>query len=336
MQRLKLMVLVLIAVLIIINGWFYMAWISLEKTLFSSAYYSLIMGKTELIKPLHQVLQLNLAYLVEGSLTGGDYPEPVENGEPPSEEEIEAFEETRRLQAKLVVDVLVRTFDQPWFKEQLLLAVEDLLSLPDSERSALSIAIDLRDKKEEIQRTVIIAMKALPENSLSELGIDQEDIDLEAELLMAEIDIPDYYRPADSLAWLGLLDKTEVTIEALWHWRGLMRYWPIIIVVLLAVAACMTGGLKGGLQWVGWAMIISGVLFFGTLQFARVALSILLPGITEVTMAGQVNVSPDLLNSVANYTFAEAAAVPLAVAVIGLLSLIGGSLAGKLLYRLQR
>ena len=335
MQRFKLMVLVLIAVLIIINGWLYMAWISLEKTLFSSAYYNLIIGKTELIKPLHQVLQINQTYLVEGALAGEVYPEPVENGEPPSAEEIEAFKEARRLQAKLVVDVLVRAFDQPWFKEQILLVVEDLLSLSGSERSELSIAIDLRDKKEEIQRAIIMAMEAMPENTLSELGIDQGDIDLEAERLMAEIDIPDYYRPADSLAWLGLLDKTEVTIEALWHWRGLMRYWPIIIVVLLAVAACMAGGLKGGLQWAGWAMIISGVLFFGTLQFARVALSILLPGITEVTMAGQVNVSPDLINSVANYTFAEAAAAPLAVAVIGLLSLIGGSVAGKLLYRLQ-
>lgn len=332
MSLIRVIILIIISVFITFTGWLYLTWVGFEKTLLNKDYYRFLITETELIEPIHEAISEQLFEQVEASLVLKTASGPEENGGPSIEEEVLDAEEIRSLKAELVTEALIRTFDQPWLREQLLHLIEELAPAePESESSPVDITLDMRDKKEEFRQEIIIMLELMSEEALNEIGIDIEEIDTTAALMIDNLEIPDHFNMVLILEELGVLEEVDEFLEAAGRLGESMRYWPYIIFLIAILLTLVFAGPEGALKWIGSVMIIFSMLFLLALNYLEAALSIRLPGVDSVTIIEGISYPPILINMVIRNTFAEASWPSMAALFIGLVLLVGGIITGKLL-----
>lgn len=327
MRGIKIFLLMIILILIVINGFIYLAWMSLERTLLSSDYYEETISGTNLISILHEHLHENLPVRLLESLPAESTSESNEITAATFLELDETEQEIILIQLNILADTLAQTFNPAWFEEQTLAVIDEILAHLEENRDSINITLDMREKLQELRQELLIA---LFEESLTSAVFPIDNIELLADDLIATAEIPEQFNLSDSLAELGITSVTVELLSALSNFRSLMLYWPYIFFVLFLLFSILLAGPAGGLKWTGTAVIIFSLSAYIGIQFIKAIISVTLPGITEVVIAGQITISPVLINTLADLTASRVSHIPLISAAVGLIILSGGIVYSKI------
>jgi len=316
----------IILILIVTNGFIYLAWMGLERTLLSSDYYEETIRGTNLIPILHEQLHESLAVRLLESLPTESTTESNDITAATFLELDETEQEIFLIQLNILADTLAQTFNPAWFEEQTLAVIDEILTHLEENRDNIIITLDMREKLQELRQELLIA---LFEESLTSAVFPIDNIELLADDLIATVEIPEQFNLSESLAELGIASETVELLSALSNFRSLMLYWPYIFFVLFLLFSILLAGPAGGLKWTGPAVIIFSLSAYTGIQFVKAIISVTLPGITEVVIAGQITILPVLINTFADLTVSRVSHIPLISAAVGLIILSGGFFYGK-------
>lgn len=317
MRALKVFLLVLISVILVVCGWLYLAGMSAERTVLSTAYYRGLVDEVGLPSAIYEELQKTLAEIMLEGIAEEMTAEEMDEGMPE--------------QLSIMMGALTRAFDVAWLEEQFLLVTDDILALVEGEQETLTAAIDLQEVKARFRDELIGELEALPDDKKEELDLPPEAIEMMVDKTLAELDIPDQLNLAELIAEDGLLLQHEGVLAPLQTFQEYFRFIPYLVFALLLLFSCLLAGIVGGLKWFGAASLFFSAGFFIGLQLLR---TVFLPPLLA-SLNGEMPVGPELLRPVAAYTIARAATVPLLCAALGLALLMGGIIYGKVQWKAQ-
>lgn len=320
MRIIKNILLLIILILIVINGFFYMAWIGLERTIFNFDYYNEIIRDTNIIPLAHEQLHEKLPLRLIENLPADSTSESNGITATTFLELDETEREIFLMQINILADTITQTFNPAWYEEQTLAVIAEILAQP-AENQSYIITVDMKEKLLELRQELLIV---LFEESLSSAAFPIDNIELLADDLIAIADIPQQFSLSDSLSEIGITAETTELLSALSNFRSSMIYWPYIILILLILFSILVAGPSAGLKWAGIAALIFSLSAYICLQFAKAFISVTVPGITEIVIAGQITISPVLINTLADLTISRLYDIPLISAAAGLLILTGG------------
>jgi len=349
----RIPLLLLISFLVLLNGWIYLVWTSLENTVLDGGYYKRLIEETDLVLTVHQEAQRNLPQVLPGLISEEIYMEMDEAyiaEEGLDEETIR--EERWSFWRSNLNSVFSFVLVPGWVEHHVELLIEDFLAYFKAEQVEETDVIDLTSFKEDFRQRLLFELEVQPEESLRRIGLDLEDLDLVAEQVTFDI------LPADEVSSAALLegglivpaapiaasdsrvDATRLleeglipsganeTVNALSELRKTVLLWSPILFASLLILALLIAGIGNGLVWFGAA--VSFFSFTGLLgfQFMRAMFSLLFLAVTEFNF-GLIEVSSSLLQTAVGNAVSAASITPLVFLVVGVLLVAGGLTVGN-------
>jgi len=304
----------LISLLVIMNGWIYLAAMNLERTILNSAYYQSLIHETDLTGTLYRELEESLPDILLEQIEGKIIEAKTK------EEEI-----LITASMNIMITFFKQAFDEAWFEEQLILVIDDFLALFKGEQKHLEAVIDLSEGKE----SFIKAVSAFIEKGtiayrgnlvLSPEYIDSlfNSMDIPDQLVMSEL-IGDHINPA------GL--ERVVSTQRLARWA--YNYLSYAAFALFLLLSCLLAGFGGGLKWFGAASLFSGLTYLIFLQLIKLIISPVLMS----TLSNDFTFIPNLVNMIIDNTISVISTGPIIYAAIGLALIIIGIISSKISFQ---
>jgi len=319
----NLVLMALISMLVVLNGWVYLAGMSVERTILSRSYYQGLAGDTAIIADIHQELESTLALIIEESVT-----RELEKQVGTALTEPEKLIIRSRLQ--LITTALAEVFYEEWFEDQFLLVSDDLLALLTGEQENLTAVIDLGEGKDRMQEKLIASLETLPAGMRGKLSIPADRIEIMVDQFMTEINFPEKLQMVYLEDTIGndSFAEIEMAVSTLQRARGLYRFLPYLIFILLFICSIPVAGVTGALKWFGAATLFFSTTFLGAAWFFQ---QNYVPELfTGIEIENGWILSPDpVLGAAADYTFLRILTMALVCAAAGALFLVGGIVSEK-------
>jgi len=300
MKGIKLFLLIIFFLLLIPVGWVFQAGLTAELTVLNSDYYHDLLEETDLTAYFQELLHDRLFEDISEQI-----PESL---------------------AIVVADALMIVFDEDWLEEQILLMTDDLLLYVKGDQPSVQAVIDLREKKEEVRYNLETALTLLPDQLLTMLGFDPQEIGGFTEMVVDEMLLPDQIAVKKLLSEEGEKGDLMTSLIRVRQYRSLYTYLTYAALILLLLFNYLLAGVARASKWIGAAVIASGISFFMILQLV---LMILLAPLAAALEAGGL-LRPEIVISVVEFSAARTAVIPIYFSLAGLAVLLFGILAGKL------
>ena len=300
MKGIKLFLLIIFLLLLIPVGWVFQAGLTAEHTVLNRDYYHDLLEETDLTAYFQELLHDRLFEDISEQI-----PESL---------------------AIVLADALMIVFDENWLEEQILLITDDLLLYVKGDQPSVQAVIDLREKKEEVRYNLETALTLLPDQLLTMLGFDPQEIGDFTEMVVDEMPLPDQIAVKELLSEEGEKGDLMTSLIRVRQYRSLYTYLTYAALVLLLLFNYLLAGVARASKWIGAAVIASGISFFMILQ---IVLMILLAPLTAALEADGL-LRPEIVISVVEFSAARTAVIPIYFSLAGLALLLFGILAGKL------
>ncbi|MGM0688035.1 MAG: hypothetical protein ACQESO_00450 [Bacillota bacterium] len=303
MKGIKLFILIILFLLLVPLCWVFQASLTAELTVLNSTYYEDLLTETELTSYLHELLHDR--FLVNIS---------------------EQMPETL---AKVVTEILMFVFDEDWLEEQILYITDDLLLYVKGDQPAVQAVIDLRVKKEQIRSNLETALNLLPDQLLAMLGFDPQAIGDLTEMLVDNMPLPNRIAAKDILSEEGEHGNLMTSLIKVRQYRSLYTYLTYAALILLILFNYLLAGVAGAFKWFGAAVLVSGISFFLVLQ---AVLMFLMAPLTDALETGGL-LQPDIFATVIEFSATRTTFIPVYFSLAGLVIVLSGILAGRLVKR---
>ncbi len=353
MRGLKIVLMLVISFLVLLNGWIYLAWMSLENTVLDGGYYKGLMEDTDLILTVHQEALKNLPLVLPGLISEEIYTEMDEAyiaEEGLDEETIR--EERWSFWGSTLNSVFSFVLIPGWVEHHVELMIEDFLAYFKAEQVEDTAVIDLTAFKADFRQRLQFELEVQPEESLRRIGLDLENLEVVADQVTFDI------LPADEVSTAALLegglivpappiatpdsrmDATRLleegiipagageVVDALRELRETLLLWSPIIFAALLIFVLLTAGTGNGLIWFGAAVSLFSFTGLLGLQLMRAVFSLLFLAVTEFHF-GLIEVSSSLLQAAVENAVSAASITPLVFLVAGVLMVAGGLTVGN-------
>ncbi len=311
MRGLKIFSLILIAIIMIISGWVYLAVMSAEKTILSSDYYEDLFNETDLIPSVYEELTDSFVDIVFArALADMD------------RENRAVFEEEKDLFI-YAISTYWSVLDPLWIESQLLLVVEDVLTLIRGEQQVLTAVINMDDIENSFREIMVWETVDLPMEQLEELGGHTHPAVVEARAasIARELGLSEEINLARIQAEITIPLEAEYLLSLYQQYRHIYIYLAYLLFGILLVSMILLAKPAGGLKWFGMATIIFSLSF---LLSIRVLESIVADLALTETQAGGLPLSIGLIENVFAYIAESISTIALISAAVGLAFLILG------------
>ncbi len=304
-NALKTLALVLVCIILIVSLWVHMAALSVERTVLSSAYYRGLFTEADIPAQLHAVIEEEITGQLRFQLIA-DAPA------------IEVPDEVK----EILMGSFMHAFDQAWFERELLLVIDDFLAMVKGKQETLQAEIDLRENKRKMAEYLTANLKVF-ENTfgITEMFLG-EGIGLNGEKLVREMSLPDRIMPAALMA--GIIKEDSAQAQAMLMLQTSRSYFlfvPYLVIAALFLLNHLLAGTYGGLKWSGAAFLVAATTFFlGLRVIEYVFVTFFVTGLRQAIPFGS-----DVFINAAQYTVARASTVPIIIAAIGLILLVGST-----------
>ena len=316
MRGLKVFLLILIALLVLMNGWIYLTSMNLERTILNSAYYQSLIHETDLTGTLYRELEESLPDILLEQIEG----EIIEAKTDEEEKLITAS-------INIMITFFKQSFDEAWFEEQLILVIDDFLALFKGEQKHLSAVIDLSEGKESFIKAVSAFVEKGTTAYRDNLVLTPEYIDslfnsmdIPDQLVMSEL-IGDHINPTG-------LEKVVSTQRLAWWAYNYLSYAAFALFLLLS---CFLAGFGGGLKWFGATSLFSGLTYLISLQLVKLIISPVLMS----ALSNDFTFLPNLINMIIENTINVISTGPIIYAAIGLAFIIIGTISSKIRFQYE-
>lgn len=294
MKILKTLTLIFVFVVFLVLGLIYQASLGAERTVLNLDYYQGLTEETEISSRIHESLKEILVREMKKEL--------------PEEMKEKSF---------FIIGSLEEVFDEEWLQDQFLLVAEDFLYLVEGEQEELKAVIDLRGEKEQLK---ILLREGFQEVLREEeIPLSHEIVDSVIEETVRGTNIPDQI-------YLNQLVEEEMVVrlkEASSYVQFFRNYFFIssfVLFVLLSLSFLVLSGISGGLKWIGWSALVSGLTFLSGLFLTRFFI---------ISLVDLEDIFVDILNELLAYTVGVLFIIPVLFSLFGLIFIIIGFLLKK-------
>lgn len=328
LHALKTIALMLLAVILIVTSWAYMAFLGMERTALNTSYYKHIFSETDLLPAVHGQLQDQMKENILSDMAA-EHEKMME--EIPVTESLEQHEhvieqDTEQPSEELMdtmMGALGRTFHVEWLERKALRVIEDSLALVKGERDGLTVVLDLGDRRERLHEELTKEMKQWPPEMLADIDIEPGDVEEGAARMVEEFDLPAQL----DLSQLGeeiITPAAAETISSVQKGRTYFLFVPYLLFAVIFILDYRLAGFYGGMKWFGAALFISGCTFLvGALAVPSLLTAVFAANMEELPLESAT------ITAVVQYTAGRMALVPLIFVAMGLALLLGAIIKGK-------
>jgi hypothetical protein len=312
MRAIKVLALSLLMIALIISGWFYLALLSTEKTVLNYNYYEELLLETNAVEIIYQDNFDRLPDIMRNQIYAR------------ADQETIALIKEKEALFNLVISVYTSEIEPPWLEEQLLVVIDDVLSLIKGEQQTLSAVIDLEKIESGFERLMRIKLKSLRRDEFNALGGHPAVIVAQGGQIMrllgveGEINLKQVQREKVIPAQFS---RPLACYNQFLNNHLLIYLWFILIFILMILLARPAGGLK----LYGSALLISGLSFYA---FSRYYNNLLPQSVISNPDPNFVYLSPDLVEAAISYTAERIEVLPLIFAASGAILLVIGLVYG--------
>lgn len=332
-KALKLSSVILLSIMMVLTGWFYLTGLSAERTMLNRTYYQNLAHETGFIAEAHQELKGALSSLVVEVVTS----------ELEREAEVELTAEEREIihgGLDLITLAMAEVFYEEWLEDHFLLITDDVLDLLNGEKQDLTSVINISEGKDRMEEKLIASLEILPADLRDKLNIPVAHVELIVDRFMGEIAFPEEFQLAYLMERGGdsVSEDVEIVVSNLQNVRRLYRYLPPVFFPIFLLLFILLAGPAGGLKWFGaTALFISSTFFVGIRLVQSVFIPVLFSG-NEVDLTLSpgliLNLEPGpVLFIVADYTVSSILIILLLSMLVGAVFLIAGFAGEKMLWK---
>lgn len=162
-----------------------------------------------------------------------------------------------------------REFSMEWLKRIITTTAGDILKFIKGDTKTITTIFDLKRKKENYTKFLILELEAVPLEELRAWGIEKGRLQLRAEQMADDmVKLPDSLN-IQELVGNEVLESLNTTLEPIRKIRQLYITVPVILIIMLLAALYMLLGLRKTMKYVGRSIFILGILFLGVGFFIK-------------------------------------------------------------------
>ncbi len=292
MKILKILLLIILSLFLAIYSLVFMLGFGLEKTVFNINHYRKMSQEFNVFSQLHENMEAGLLAGPEGQ-----------------EQEMDE-------QGEKMMMVFREVFDEQWLEEQFLVVTEDVFSYTKGETDSLTATIDLTDRKELLEETIM-------EKLIQEEGLTQAQAAIMSEGISKEIELPKEIHLEELLEGEEGEDIDEVLSKITMVRQYFLPVSALVFVVVF-VLILLLAKFPVNLKWYGASMLIPAVL----LLIAQVGFNSVLD-IEFVSGFADIPTEFGFVVDLVKYTLSKMYIVPIAYSAIAVLFISSGIILGK-------
>jgi len=298
MKFLKIFGLIIITILLSTVGLLFFWGSGLNNTVLNQDYYHEVFQETDLISNLHEGLEGNLAeMIVADDDEDDDMPEEME----------EVFQD--------ILSVLLNVYDDEWFADKLIDAVDDLFAFVNQEKTELVIEIDLTERKDQFVNELNQYFQDYSDEELADMEIEREEIsDFVDEIVedMEFLNEPILIDLADEE-----MEELNEALQEVNSYRTLFFVISIAFIALLIGLVFLILKLTKGLTFLGIVFSIISLLFIFKMLVISFVLAPLIAEEIEVDFILKEDIQTFIDVTVKNFLIA-----PIVILIIGIAMIV--------------
>ncbi|NLI70310.1 MAG: hypothetical protein GX364_05565 [Firmicutes bacterium] len=250
-KRTEKIILVMVAIILGVVGWFIMLDRGLHRALLNPDFYLDLGDRTGLFPRIHD--------LIFDEMIAGN--QEIVTGE------------------SVVLKAVEETFTVEWLRERSRDVLEEMVHFLRGEEDHLLISLELHERQALFQEKLIAEIRAHSPPQLKELGMT----DLMIEEFLGKIELP----PALILAEISIADVTKFPGADFLFRQKIFRHAPYLLFVLLVVLFFIRADYLTAFKWIGGSMLASGLGFMAMYLAGRTL--VIVPLLKRLLEKGSLN-----------------------------------------------
>ncbi len=270
MKGIKIFLLILISLLMIVTGWVYLSFMSIEKTLLNEDYYEDLFIETDLVSRAYDELQDSLVDIVTTNVLADM-----------DQVELSAFKEEESLYL-FSINAFFEVIEPAWIEKQLYQNVEDMLAFIRGDQEDFVIIINMDEIESDFRKKVISEILDLPTEQIKELGDHTHPPIVEAKAVRIIRDLGFFKQIRLTQLHHNIPEEVENVLKTYQNYKSSVYYISYIFFGLALVLMMILAKPAKGLIWFGGTTIICSLSFLLGLQILKNHLpELLLSGIHD-------------------------------------------------------